>query len=304
MERARRDPAGQPRPAAADPDDDASRSSPGMIPLVRLERRRLGHQPRDRLRHHRRPDARAPAHAARHAGRLLAVRRPAVSCSPGGARVARARPSVPRGRRGAWRWRAVLVLRVPAAAQAPGSRLQRSPGGAAAGAAGADSRRSGSRLDDAAAPGRSSTTPTSLVDRLDPEVSAERVAQAQSAFMPSLASAFSRNSQLAPPTSFLVGTRGRAERRDHRQPSAVSQRLPWFGTSYAVGVGRPRTDQQLSFTNFNPSLTARLQVSFSQPLLEGPRAGQRAPAADPRASGTATSPTPDSARRSSARWRA
>ena len=44
-------------------------------PARRLERHRLGHQPRDRLRHHRRADAGAAAHAARHAGRLLAVRR-------------------------------------------------------------------------------------------------------------------------------------------------------------------------------------------------------------------------------------
>ena len=44
-------------------------------PADRLERHRLRHQPRDRLRHLRRPVAGAAADAARHAGRLLAVRR-------------------------------------------------------------------------------------------------------------------------------------------------------------------------------------------------------------------------------------
>ena len=44
-------------------------------PARAVERRRLGHQPRDRLRHHRRPVARAGADAGRDAGGLLALRR-------------------------------------------------------------------------------------------------------------------------------------------------------------------------------------------------------------------------------------
>ena len=47
----------------------------GMIPLVLSSGVGVGHQPRDRLRHHRRPVARAAADARRHAGRVLAVRR-------------------------------------------------------------------------------------------------------------------------------------------------------------------------------------------------------------------------------------
>ena len=71
---ARRDRPGQPRPAAADSDDDL-RVRRRHDPADRLERHRLRHQPRHRLRHLRRPVAGAAADAARHAGRLLAVRR-------------------------------------------------------------------------------------------------------------------------------------------------------------------------------------------------------------------------------------
>ena len=48
----------------------------GMIPLVALLGDRLGHQPRHRLGHHRRPDHGPAAHPDRHAGGLQPVRRP------------------------------------------------------------------------------------------------------------------------------------------------------------------------------------------------------------------------------------
>ena len=75
---ARRDRAGEPRPPAADSDDDV-RVRRRHDSADRVARRRLGHESRDRLRHLRRPVAGAPADAARHAGRVLAVRRPAAA---------------------------------------------------------------------------------------------------------------------------------------------------------------------------------------------------------------------------------
>ena len=96
---ARGDRAGQPRPAAADPDDHL-RVRRRHDPAHRLERHRRGHQPRDRVRHLRRPVAGAAADAARHAGRLFALRRrvegPAVR-PPRGARR-RTRPCRPASR--------------------------------------------------------------------------------------------------------------------------------------------------------------------------------------------------------------
>ena len=63
MERDTGDPPGEPRSAAADPDDDACVRR-RHDPAGAVERHRLGHQPRDRLRHHRRAVARAAADAA------------------------------------------------------------------------------------------------------------------------------------------------------------------------------------------------------------------------------------------------
>ena len=105
----RGDRAGQPRPAAADPDDHV-RVRRRHDPARRLERHRRRHQPRDRLRHLRRPVAGAAADAARHAGRLLAVRRRCRRCGCGAGGAARARrPRRPR------RLLALLVLPVAAA---------------------------------------------------------------------------------------------------------------------------------------------------------------------------------------------
>ena len=64
---------GQPRPAAADPDDDAGlRRRHG--PAGGVAGRRRGHQPRHRLGGHRRADAGAAGHAGGHPGGLFAVR--------------------------------------------------------------------------------------------------------------------------------------------------------------------------------------------------------------------------------------
>ena len=61
--------------SAADPDDDAGVCR-GHDPARAVERRRIGDQPRHRIRHYRRSIARAAADARCHARRVLAVRRP------------------------------------------------------------------------------------------------------------------------------------------------------------------------------------------------------------------------------------
>ena len=104
------------------------------------------------------------------------------------------------------------------------------------------------------------------VDRLEPQVSAARVSQAASEFVPTLSGAFTRSSQVQPPTSFLVGSDGVATDLFSGSVS-VAHRLRLLGTSYAVGIDGSRTSTTSAFTNFNPSLTSRLQATLSQPLL-------------------------------------
>jgi hydrophobic/amphiphilic exporter-1 (mainly G- bacteria), HAE1 family len=105
-----------------------------------------------------------------------------------------------------------------------------------------------------------------VVERLEPQVSLARVWQAGSAFVPSLVGALSRNSQGQPPTSPLLGTSG-VNNELFSSNVGVAQRLPWFGTSYAVGVDGSKTTTTSTFTNYNPTLTARFQATISQPLL-------------------------------------
>jgi len=105
------------------------------------------------------------------------------------------------------------------------------------------------------------------VDRLDPQIAAERVGQAKAAFTPSLTALFSRNSNLAPPSNFLVGSHG-TQTVAPTGSAAVAQRLPWFGSSYAAGWDTTSTRSNSILTNFNPAVTARFQVTFVQPLLK------------------------------------
>ena len=104
------------------------------------------------------------------------------------------------------------------------------------------------------------------VDRLDPQIAEERVGQARAAFAPALTSSFLRNSNLAPPTSFLVGNQG-VQSTSASGTVGVTQRLPVFGTSYATGWDTTRSRSTSAFSNFNPILTSRVQFTVSQPLL-------------------------------------
>jgi len=102
-------------------------------------------------------------------------------------------------------------------------------------------------------------------ERLDPQISDTRVAAAAGVFKPSFNTGVNRNNQLQPPSSFLVPT---ATRNDVVTSSAgVSQRLPWFGTSYSVAWNAVHTDSNSFLQSYNPLLQSGLSISFSQPLV-------------------------------------
>jgi outer membrane protein len=101
--------------------------------------------------------------------------------------------------------------------------------------------------------------------RLDPQISDTRVAAAAGAFKPSLTSSVQQSNQLQPPASFLIPT---ATRTDVATSSAgVTQRIPWFGTSYAVSWNATHTDSNSFLNSFNPLLQSGLSFTVSQPLL-------------------------------------
>jgi outer membrane protein TolC len=107
--------------------------------------------------------------------------------------------------------------------------------------------------------------PDLKADRLDPQISDTRVAVAAGAFMPTLNSSVQRNNQLQPPAGFLVPT---PTRNDAVTSNAgLSQRLPWFGTSYSASWSATHTSSDSFLNAYNPLLQSGLSVNVSQPLL-------------------------------------
>ena len=108
--------------------------------------------------------------------------------------------------------------------------------------------------------------PELAADRYDPAISQERVNAARAAWVPTLQTGLQRNSQLQPPTSLFSGAEG-LETGVWSGTASISQLMPWGGGNYLVGVDTSRTTTNSLISSFNPSLSARLQLAFSQPLL-------------------------------------
>ena len=101
--------------------------------------------------------------------------------------------------------------------------------------------------------------------RIDPQISDTALAAAVGVFRPVFNTSFERNNQLQPPASFLIPT---ATRTDVVTSTAgVSQKLPWFGTSYNVSWNAAHTDSNSFLNSFNPILQSGLSLSVSQPLI-------------------------------------
>jgi len=107
--------------------------------------------------------------------------------------------------------------------------------------------------------------PDLKADRLDPQISDTRVAVAAGAFKPTFNTSLQRNNQLQPPAGFLVPA---PTSNDVVTSNAgLSQRLPWFGTSYSVAWSATHTDSNSFLNSYNPLLQSGLSVSVSQPLV-------------------------------------
>jgi outer membrane protein len=103
-------------------------------------------------------------------------------------------------------------------------------------------------------------------DRLDPQIGDTRVAAASGLFRPTIASNVQRNNQLQPPSSLLFPT---STRNDVMTSNVgLSQRLPWFGTSYSVAWDTSHTDSNSFLNSYNPLLRSGLSFQVSQPLLK------------------------------------
>jgi outer membrane protein TolC len=108
--------------------------------------------------------------------------------------------------------------------------------------------------------------PDLAADRMDSGITRERVSEARAAFVPTLQTGLQRNSQLQPPTSLFAGAEG-LETGVWSGSAAISQLMPWGGGNYQIGVDTSRTTTNNLISSLNPSLNARLELAFSQPLL-------------------------------------
>jgi HAE1 family hydrophobic/amphiphilic exporter-1 len=103
-------------------------------------------------------------------------------------------------------------------------------------------------------------------DRLDPAISAERLAAARSAFVPTLSSALQRNSEQTPSSNLFSGDSS-LQSNYWSGSAGVGQLLPWGGGTYDVSFNSARTATTNPLSTFTPSITSSIQAVFSQPLL-------------------------------------
>src|SRR4051812_34074831 len=102
-------------------------------------------------------------------------------------------------------------------------------------------------------------------DRLDPQISDTRVAAAAGVFRPTINTGVNSNNQLLPPSNFLTPV---PQENDVVSSNAgLSQKLPWFGTSYNVGWTTTHTNSNSILNSYNPLLQSGLSVAVSQPLI-------------------------------------
>ena len=281
-----------------------------MIPLIVSQRHRLRHQPRDRLRHLRRPVAGAAADAARHAGRLLAVRRRvegaavrpradavAEPVDQPGCRHDRRPPISVRPRR-CDRLIAGIIMRTTAA-----SCLARRPPLRADGSGRRRRRRRSALTVDEAVKMALEHNVDLAADRLDPQISDTRVAAAAGAFRPTINTSVQREQPAAAAVELPDSDADAHRRRHARTPASASG---------CRGSARPTTSawttthtNSNSFLNsYNPLLQSGLSVNVSQPLAARSVHRRRRGSSSRSAGPTATSPTRACARASCTRRRA
>jgi HAE1 family hydrophobic/amphiphilic exporter-1 len=108
--------------------------------------------------------------------------------------------------------------------------------------------------------------PDLAVSRFDPGISEAQVAAARGAFVPTLDTLLQRNSQEQPPINLFAGQQG-VDTDLWSTNIAVTQLLPWGGASYSIGWDSSRSTTNSLITSFDPALSSRLQLGFSQPVL-------------------------------------
>jgi outer membrane protein TolC len=102
-------------------------------------------------------------------------------------------------------------------------------------------------------------------ERLNVDITAQGIAGAQSAFIPTLTVGFTGNTAQRQSTDF---TQGNSDISTHNSggQGALDQALPWNGTKYHIGWNASRVTTLGGINTFNPQLGSALTFNVTQPL--------------------------------------
>ena len=109
--------------------------------------------------------------------------------------------------------------------------------------------------------------PELAIVRLGTEVDAAHVGEAKSAYAPVFSTTVGRSSNVAPPLSSFLGTRG-VDSDDLFSSTGVRQRLPWGSGTWSLSWDASRTTSNSPINSFDPIVQSGVQLAFSQPLLK------------------------------------
>ena len=104
------------------------------------------------------------------------------------------------------------------------------------------------------------------IQRVEPQISDETVAQARAAWLPNLTSTFNKNSNTFQSTNSLSGTSPTVNNALFSGGAGINQVLPWGGSYTASWGSSHSTTSDLSRT-FNPVINSQLAANYTQPLL-------------------------------------
>jgi outer membrane protein TolC len=104
------------------------------------------------------------------------------------------------------------------------------------------------------------------IQRIDPQIQDESVAQARAAWLPNLTSSFSKNSNNQQNTNSLAGSGSTITSGLFSGGAGVNEVLPWGG-SYTATWGNSRSTTTNLSNTFNPVINSNLSFNYTQPLL-------------------------------------
>lgn len=104
------------------------------------------------------------------------------------------------------------------------------------------------------------------IERLNPQIENEQIAQARSAYTPTFTTAFSTSGSTTQPQDFTQGSNAFSTDQFGSRITFTQSSLPWSNTNVQATWNGARTTTGRLAPSFNPNLNASFQVTATQPL--------------------------------------